>query len=85
MWILNLINRHIYQTIEFSDLSSRRKSDTVFICGTGSSILDITDDQWVDISSHDILSFRDFPKQHFVKADFHVTGEIDDVDTILSH
>ena len=79
-WIFNLFNQRRYNRISFPEMISKRKSDTVFVCGTGSSILDLKPDEWSLISQHDVLSFRDFPRQAFVVADFHVTGEIDDVD-----
>lgn len=79
-WWADRQNRHNYATVTESDLRRARKSETVFICGTGSSILSITPSEWERMAQHDIFSFRDFPRQTFVKADYHVTGEIDDVD-----
>ena len=79
-WIADRKGRHFYGSLTESDLRNARKSDAVFICGTGLSIASITPDEWRDIEKHDVLSFRCFPKQSFVKVGFHVTGEIDDVD-----
>lgn len=79
-WRADRENRNSYRSLSEDDLRAARKSDTVFVCGTGYSVLDISPDGWGRIGQHDVLSFRDFPKQSFVKADFHVTGEIDDVD-----
>lgn len=79
-WRADRDNRNLYHSLSEDDLRTARKSDTVFVCGTGYSILDISPEEWGRIGQHDVLSFRDFPKQNFVKADFHVTGEIDDVD-----
>lgn len=79
-WRADCENRNLYPRLSEEDLRTSRKSDTVFVCGTGYSVLSITPEEWGRIGQHDVLSFRDFPKQNFVKADFHVTGEIDDVD-----
>lgn len=79
-WRADRDNRNCYRAVSEDDLRAARKSDTVFVCGTGYSVLDISPEEWTRIGQHDVLSFRDFPKQKFVKADFHVTGEIDDVD-----
>jgi hypothetical protein len=79
-WRADRDSRHLYRRLSEGELRAARKSDTVFVCGTGYSVLDISPEQWARIGRHDVLSFRDFPRQNFVKADFHVTGEIDDVD-----
>jgi len=79
-YVRNLFSQHKYTYVEQDELIAKRKSDTVFICGTGRSLLDISPESWDKIGQHDVLSFRDFPQQSYVNADFHVTGEIDDVD-----
>lgn len=79
-WIADRKARRFYGSVTEADLRSARKSDTVFVCGTGFSISSITNDEWQRIGKHDVLSFRCFPKQSFVRVGFHVTGEIDDVD-----
>lgn len=79
-WWADRRNRRNYPVLSEANLRRARKSDTVFICGTGASILSITPGEWARMAQHDIFSFRDFPRQTFVKADYHVTGEIDDAD-----
>ena len=79
-WWADRQNRHHYPVLTESDLRAARKSDTVFICGGGASILSISEEEWNNMSRHDILSFRTFPHQWFVPVDYHVTAEIDDVD-----
>ncbi len=76
-WIRDRINRGAYRRLTAADLRAARRSDTVFICGTGSSLHDITPHEWARIGEHDVFSFRDFPRQHNVRADFHMTGEVD--------
>jgi len=79
-WWADRRNRRHYPALTESELRKARKSETVFICGTGASVLDIAAEEWARMSDHDVLSFREFPRQTFVKADFHVTGEVDDID-----
>ncbi len=79
-WMLDRLNRRAYPCPSIDDLRAARRSDTVFICGTGASLLDITPEEWARIAEHDVFSFRDFPRQTFVRADFHMSGEIDVLD-----
>tara|TARA_B100000073_G_scaffold130160_1_gene106635 strand:+ start:77 stop:955 length:879 start_codon:yes stop_codon:yes gene_type:complete len=84
-WICDKYNRNFYKNLTFQQTCDARRSDTVFICGTGYSILDITPNQWDRMNQHDILSFRDFPRQTFIDVDFHVTGEVDNIDEYVSY
>ena len=79
-WFADLKGRSFYKEATEFDLHEKRKSDTVFICGTGYSITSIPPEKWRVIEKHDVLSFRCFPKQKFVKVGFHVIGEIDDIE-----
>lgn len=76
-WLQDRQNRGAYQRLTEQDLRAARRSDTVFICGTGSSLRDIAPEEWARIGAHDVFSFRDFPRQRGVRADFHMTGEVD--------
>ncbi|SBW09719.1 hypothetical protein KL86APRO_12658 [uncultured Alphaproteobacteria bacterium] len=79
-WSIDRLNRHTYRRLSEEELRAARRSDTVFICGTGASLLNITPEEWARIGEHDVFSFRDFPRQTFVRADFHMSGEIDVLD-----
>lgn len=79
LYCLDKIYRSKYETIAFDELLARKKSDTVFICGTGPSVSDISTERWRQMEKHDVLSFRDFHKQNYVSVDFHVTGEVDNI------
>lgn len=80
LFVSDLLSRHRYRRIGVPDLIAKRRSDTAFVFGTGASLLDITPEQWAGISKHDVVSFREFHRQRFVRADYHITAEIDDVD-----
>ncbi|WP_337996587.1 hypothetical protein [Oleispirillum naphthae] len=79
-WSLDRLSRHAYHRLSEAELRAARRSDTVFICGTGASLRSITPEEWARIGEHDVFSFRDFPRQTFVRADFHMSGEIDVLD-----
>ncbi len=76
-WLRDRQNRQAYRPLSEQDLRAARRSDTVFICGTGPSLRDVTPEEWAQIGAHDVFSFRDFPRQRGVRADFHMTGEVD--------
>lgn len=79
-WMRDRRSRKFYSVITEEALKNEKSSDTVFICGTGYSLLSIKQAEWAKIGKHDVLSFRCFPKQSFVKVGFHMTGEIDNID-----
>ncbi|MCA0452263.1 MAG: hypothetical protein LCH62_21175 [Proteobacteria bacterium] len=80
LYLADRWTRRRYRRINEADLVGKRRSDTVFVFGTGASLLDVTAAQWAAIARHDVVSFREFHRQSFVRVDYHVTGEIDDVD-----
>jgi hypothetical protein len=79
-YIIDRLARRYYRSIEVKDILARRRSDIVFVFGTGASLLDLTPENWAAIARHDVMSFREFHRQNFIRADFHVSAEIDDVD-----
>lgn len=75
-YVRNLRGERRYRTLSEDELKATRTSDTAFIFGCGYSINDITPDEWQAIARHNTVSFNDFPRQRFVRADYHVVGEI---------
>ena len=73
------VGRRRYTELTVDALLATRTSDTVFIFGSGRSILDITPEQWRAIAAANTISLREFPRQSFVRADYHITGEVDDL------
>lgn len=74
------IGRRRYRRLSEEQLRASRRSDTVFVFGSGRSLLDIGPADWERIAAHDTFSLREFPRQRFVRADYHMTGEIDFID-----
>ena len=75
-WLLNLRNQHHYTLLNEAQLRATRKSDTIFIFGSGYSISDITEPEWSHFEQHDTLSFNWFVHQDFVRIDYHLIREI---------
>src|SRR4051812_34782280 len=77
---LDRAGRRRYRLLSEQELLATRRSDTVFIFGSGRSLLEITDAEWAAIARFDTISLREFPRQEWVRADYHVTAEVDFLD-----
>ena len=75
----NWLGRRWYRLLSEQEILESRASDTVFVFGSGYSINDISDEEWTEISRFDTISFRDFPRQSFIRAGYHLTAEVDDL------
>ena len=75
--VLNAWGSLWYRNLSTEELLATRKGDIVFIFGSGHSLNEISEREWRRIEEHDTISFREFPRQEFVRADYHVTGEVD--------
>jgi hypothetical protein len=75
--------RRLYPQLDEAALRATRRSDTVFVFGCGSSVNAIRPAGWAHVAQHDVLGFSYFMRQRFVRADYHMVGEIatgDDAD-----
>jgi len=79
-YLRNVRGSRCYQNLTEADILETRKSDTVFIFGSGYSINEIGTEEWVRMGECDTISLREFPRQSFVRADYHVSAEVDDMD-----
>lgn len=79
-WALDRVGRRRYRTLSEAELEATRRSDTVFVFGSGRSLLELGAEEWERIGGHDTLSLREFPRQRFVRAGYHMTGEVDFLD-----
>jgi len=71
-WVRNLLNRGHYNLLTPAAASKLRKSDTVFVFGSGYSLNDIAAAEWEHIARHDVFGFNAFYYQHWVPVDFHL-------------
>ena len=67
-----------------------RRSETVFVFGSGYSLNEISDAEWQHIAAHDVFGFNAFYHQRWVPANFHLLrgglyGELRWVRAITDH
>src|SRR5262249_15937731 len=67
--------RH-YHFLSEDELRATRKSDTVFIFGSGASLNDISTDEWRAIEAHDTMGFNWFVRETIVRCDYHLMREV---------
>ena len=79
-WALSFLGTRHYRNLTEIELSATRKSDTIFIFGSGYSINDISDDEWALFESHDTMSFNWFMRQRMVRIDYHLIREVGEDD-----
>lgn len=77
-------SRGKYNFLTEDRLKASRKSDTVFIFGSGSSINDISAWEWKHFESCDTLSFNWFVHQNFIRIDYHLIREVCSNDLVAS-
>lgn len=66
------LNRSRYRWLSEDELKGRRKSDTVFIFGSGYSLNEISEIEWRRLAEHDVFGFSGFIYQDFIRTDFHL-------------
>ncbi|MFH1070337.1 MAG: hypothetical protein V1794_12030 [Candidatus Glassbacteria bacterium] len=75
-WAQLWLKSNHYRCLAESELRGLKKSDTVFIFGSGYSINSISPSEWEHFARFDTLSFNWFVWQSFVRIDFHLVREI---------
>jgi hypothetical protein len=74
------VGRRSYRILDESELRASRTSDTAFVFGSGRSLTELGSDDWDEIARHNTISLREFPRQNWVRVDYHLTSEVDFVD-----
>lgn len=59
-----------------TEFRESRRSDRVFIFGSGTSLNTITPSEWAHIAEHDTFGFSLFVYQNFVRTDYHLLREM---------
>jgi hypothetical protein len=80
LYLLDRYGRRRYRALSEPELLATRRSDTVFVFGSGRSLVEISDGEWARMAEHDTISLREFPRQQWIRADYHLTSEVDVVD-----
>ena len=71
-WIRERRNRNAYRVLNEAELIASRKSDTVFIFGSGYSLNDIPAEEWRHFEEHDTLGLSGFVYQKWIRVDYHL-------------
>jgi hypothetical protein len=71
-WLKERKNRRSYRVLTENELTSSRKSDTVFVFGSGYSLNDIPADEWRHFEQHDTLGLSGFIYQKWIRVDYHL-------------
>lgn len=79
-YVRDRVGRRRYRQLSEAELRATRRSDTVFVFGSGKSILDITPAEWERIADHDTIGFSQFQEGRYVRIDYHLIGEVHDLD-----
>ncbi len=66
----------LIQEVDVDVVQKRKKSDTIFIFGSGYSINDLSSLEIEKMEEHDTLSFSWFIYQNFIHADYHLIREV---------
>jgi hypothetical protein len=67
-----------YRLLDEQELVASRRSDTVFVFGTGRSLLDISAEEWARIGHEQTIAFGEFHRQQRVHVDYHLVNEVGD-------
>ena len=79
-WLRALVRRGDYRRLDENELRRTRRSETVFVFGSGWSLNEITPEQWQEIELHDTLGFNWFVHERFVRCDYQLIRGIPDDD-----
>jgi hypothetical protein len=76
MWtmasIRNLVGRRRYTRLSEGELRAARRSDTVFIFGSGASLNDLSTAEWSHFARHDVFGFNLFYYARWIPVGFHL-------------
>jgi hypothetical protein len=79
-WLRFVVSRRAYRYVDEAELRARRRSDTVFVFGSGASLNELDASGWAHIAEHDTLGFNWWVHQRFVRTDYHLVRGIADSD-----
>jgi hypothetical protein len=71
-WVRDRLSRRRYRILSEEEVRAARRSDTVFVFGSGASLNELTDDEWEAIGRHDVFGFNAFYRQQWIRTDFHL-------------
>jgi hypothetical protein len=72
MWGRDRLAAWRYRELLPQEVALQRRSDTVFIFGSGYSLNELTPTEWKHFADHDTFGFSGFVYQEWVRTDFHL-------------
>jgi hypothetical protein len=75
-WLIFRRTAARYRFLTEGEIRQTRRSDTVFIFGSGYSLNELSPQEWREIAHHDTLGFNWFVHQRFVRCDYQLVREI---------
>ena len=79
-WLRFQAHRRAYRFLSEGELRGTRRSDAVFVFGSGASLNELGDEDWEGFAAHDTLGFNWWVHQRFVRTDYHLIRGIPDTD-----
>ena len=81
-WLRFQVAKGSYRFFNEEELRTSRRSSTVFVFGSGSSLNEIPESEWRHFEQHDTLGFNWFVYERFVRCDYHLIRGIPDTDLV---
>lgn len=79
MWLREPFGRRRYSVLSERELMASRRGDTVFVFGSGPSLLEIAPGEWERIAQFDTVAFSHFHRQRWIRVDYHLVAEVGSV------
>jgi hypothetical protein len=79
-WLRFRARRHEYRFLSEAELRATRRSDTLFVFGSGWSINELSAAECGHFEEHDTLGFNFFAHARIVRVDYHLVREIAESD-----
>jgi hypothetical protein len=84
LWLREHAGRSAYVVLTEEAIRATRRSETVFLFGSGKSILEIGDAEWDYLGRHDTIAFSHFHRHRGVRVDYHLVAELFDLEGTAS-
>ena len=69
-WSRDRMRRRRYALLDEAQARAARRSDRVFVYGSGASMNDIPEDEWAAMAEHDTFGFNAFYWEQWIRVDF---------------
>ena len=66
------LSENHYNCLSVEQIADRKKSDKLYIFGSGWSLNNISKEEWRRISEHDTMGFNAFIRQNWIPLTFHL-------------